>query len=643
MINLDGKVKIMDFGLAKVGKGTQVTKIGSTVGTIAYMSPEQAKGEELDNRTDIWSFGIVLYEMITGKQPFRGDYDQAVIYSILNEEPELEDNVSAKLKSIIIKALSKNINDRFQSITEMLTDLRGELKNIDYSKVDHVSMHTSDLQAKNVRSKKKPRRYFITASIIVVLVAVIGYLVFFRQEAVIDSIAALPLVNVNADPNTEYLTDGITESIINSLSQLPNLRVTPRSTAFRYKGKDIDLKEVGNTLNVQTVLTGRLVQHGDKLNIQIELIDIAKESQLWGAQYDRKLTDLITVQEEIVREVSSKLQPGLTGKEKRKLLSSSATNSEAYQLYLKGRYLTSEWTFESVTKGLEYLKKAVEIDPNFALGYAGLGKAYYDGTGNNYSHLEGMPKARESLVKALYLDDNLLEAHLYLAVIKMFYDWDWEGASKEFERTLELEPGNAEALAWHSWYIFYVMNRPEDALVEAQKVLSIDPLSQIANLTVGRFLQETGRYDEAIRHHLNMIEFNLLETYAELRVADCYVSKNMYNEALNHINHQIEKNGHTQDILVTLGWALGKMGNKSEALKVRNELLAMATKKYVRPLWLAVIDIASGEIDRAFDELQKAYEQRDEIFVGMYYWRYFGPIRNDPRFKNLAKKVGLPE
>jgi TolB-like protein/tRNA A-37 threonylcarbamoyl transferase component Bud32 len=498
-----GHAKVLDFGLAKLvperhaaaeavpamltteTAPEQLTSPGAAVGTVAYMSPEQALGQELDARTDLFSFGVVLYEMSTGVLPFRGTTSAATFNAILNSAPtapvRINPDLPGELERVINKALEKDRKLRYQNASDMRTDFQRLKRDSDSGK--------SVVTATEATAQRKPllkHRSILLAALAVILVAlgVGAYIYLGRSGEAIDSIAVLPFVNVSGDPNAEYLCDGIPESLINSLTQLPNLRVVPRNMTFRYKGKEVDAQKIGKDLNVRSILMGRIFQRGDSLNVQTELVDVLKVSQLWGAQYNRKLADILTVQEEITKEISDKLRLRLTGEEQKLLTKRSTENTEAYQLYLKGRYCWNQKTEEAYKRGIQYFNQATERDPGFALAYVGLADCYNSlGTLGYLAPRDAYPKAKAAAIKALKLDENLAEAYNSLAVVAFRYDWNWQEAEREFKRAIELNPNYALA---HLFYGMYLdcMGRFEEGLLECNRARELEPLSFNINTRV---------------------------------------------------------------------------------------------------------------------------------------------------------------
>ena len=446
----EGKVKVLDFGLAKAfAEDTETsdpinsptlsmaaTMYGVILGTAAYMSPEQARGKAVDRRTDIWAFGCVLHELLTAKQAFRGETTQDTIAAVLGREPDwqaLPPATPRRIRDLLRRCLQKDAQRRLRDFG----DVRIEIEE---------ASTTATLQPWRFRRAVVG----IAAVVLIISLAAAGWFYRFAERGeTIDSVAVLPFVNTSGNPDTEYLSDGLADSLINSLSQVPKLRVTPRSTVFRYKGQVVDPQKIGRDLNVGAVLTGRVVQRGDVLIIGTELLDVAHESQLWGEQYNRKLTDVLVVQEDIANAISEKLRLKLSGKEQQQLNKSYTVNPEAYQGYLKGRYWWNKRTEEGFRKGIEYFQQAIAKDPTYALAYSGLADCYsllavYD----IVSPREAYPEAKEAALKALEIDDTLAEAHTSLGFVKTNYDWDWSGGEREYQRAIELNPSYATAHQW---------------------------------------------------------------------------------------------------------------------------------------------------------------------------------------------------
>jgi TolB-like protein/Tfp pilus assembly protein PilF len=463
---------------------------------------------------------------------------------------------------------------------------------------------------------------------------------FARSRGRIESIAVLPFVNTSGDPDVEYLSDGITEGIINGLSQLPQMRVLARSTVFHYKGHDADPQKAGHDLAVRAVLAGTLARHGEDVRVQTELIDVSNGSRLWGEQYDRKLSDMATVQQEVVRDISDKLRLRLSGEDRNKLRRQSTESWEAYDLYLRGRYYWNKFNKESMEKAIGYFQQAIDKDPNYALAYAGLADAYHE-LSYSYPPREVMPKAKAAATKALELDDSVAEAHAALGWVKWSYDWDWGGAEKEFQRAIELSPNYAIA---HGMYALYLdsMSRVDEATAQHKRAQGIEPLSLILNTNAGESLYEARRYDQAIEQYRKTLEIdgNFATVHADLAAA--YERKGMYREAIAEWQKSLIADGDSQ-IAAAIGQAYSKSGYKGALQAWLDHLNNPSDHVYVSPLFIATIYARLGESDRAFEWLAKACQERDNDIVFLRVEPSLDSLHSDPRYAELVRTIGFPQ
>ncbi len=622
MVRRDGYAKLLDFGLAKLseavsGEGVAaaatfkpVTTPGTVVGTIHYLSPEQAAGRSVDHRTDLFSMGCVLYEMATGEVAFTGESFLEVLHKITSEQPRpvrvVDTSAPPELERIVEKCLAKDPNERYQHGDELAVDLRR-------------LMRTGD---SGVRTDEKvsarPR----------------------RRGKSIDSLAILPLTNASADPDAEYLSDGITESLINSLSQLPKLRVMERSTAFRYKGQQPDPQTVGRELKVGAVLMGRVVQRGEALIIQADLVDAVDGSQLWGEQYNRRLSDIFAVQEEIAKEISAKLMLRLTGEEKQRLTKRHTENTEAYQLYLKGRYYWNKRTEEALKKGIEYFQQAIAKDPGYALAYAGLSDSYSVlGYYNYLPPKEAYSRAKGAAAKALEIDDTLAEAHASLANLR-HYDWNWSKAERELKRAIELNPNYATA---HHWYGLHLeeMGQFDRAMAEMRRAQELDPLSLIIGTAMGGSFYFARQYDQAIEQLQKTLELDPNFSWAHYLAAWAYEQKGMYEEAVTALKNALTLRGGSPEILARLGHTYAKSGRRDEAMEILDELHDLSKQGHVSSYDVAVIHVGLGDLDQAFALLERAYVERSSRLVYLNVDPLFDCLRSDPRFADLVRRLGL--
>ncbi|HSY30926.1 MAG TPA: winged helix-turn-helix domain-containing protein [Verrucomicrobiae bacterium] len=490
-------------------------------------------------------------------------------------------------------------------------------------------------------------RTAVSIAAVVLLVASLAATGWFykwpgRGGEKIDSLAVLPFLNSTADPNTEYLSDGITESLINSLSQLPNLRVTSRDSFFRYKGKETDPQTVGREFGVRAIFKGRVTQRGDTLNISVELINARDSSHIWGQQYDRKLADMVALREEIAREMASALRVRLTGAEEKRLTKSYTTNPEAYQDYLKGHYWLKKRTEEGFSKGIEYFRQAIAKDPSYALAYAGLSDAYCTlADFGLVSGKDGYLKAKDAALKALELDDTLAEAHSALALIKSSYDWDWSGADREVRRAIELNPSYVDAHRLHA-VVLWQTGRLDEAIAETKRTLVLDPLSLPNNLTLGIEFFLARQYDRAIEQEGKLLELdpNFILAYYFRGVS--YVKKSMYTEAMGQFEKGISISPANIVALTGLGYGYAVTGKRVEAQKVLDKMNDISKQKHVSAVFMAKIYAGLQDKEKAFEWLEKAYEDRSIVSVGFVKTNpMFDPLRSDPRFIDLLRRTNL--
>ncbi len=668
-ISKRGQAKILDFGLAKLAPQPQavgaihesplhemstatmdeahLTSPGTALGTVAYMSPEQALGQELDPRTDLFSFGVLLYEMATGTLPFRGTTSAALFDSILHKAPaapvRLNPELPAELERIILKALEKDRDTRFQSAAEMRADLKRLKRETESARVMAASgVLPAAFEKRPWWSKKWAMLGTATIALVALAVAA-SFLLRGPRTAPIESVAVLPFTNATADPDAEYLSDGITESLIDSLSQFSKLRVMARSTVFRYKGKDVDPEKAGHELNVGAVLTGRVTRRGENLTISADLVNVSDGSEMWGERYNRKLADAQAVEQEIAREISDRLRLKLTPADQQRLVNRQTANPEAYHLYLKGRYHWNKRSPEGVKKGLEYFQQAIEKDPSYALAYAGVADCYTVGSGI-YLRLpsrEAYPRGKVAATKALEIDDTLAEAHTSLAAIKQEYDWDWKGAAKEFERALELNPSYATA---HQWYAEYLraLGRHDESMAEMKRALDLDPLSLIINTSLGWSFLYARQYDQAINQCRKTLEMEPDFMNAHLCLAQAYLLEGQGEEATLELQKLATLGGAASEKVARIRQAYKRAGLNGLWRWQLEDLDEKSRREYVSPALFAQAYAQLGEKDQAYRWLEKAYEERDAALAYLKTWPFWDPLRSDPRYKDLLRRVGLP-
>jgi serine/threonine protein kinase/tetratricopeptide (TPR) repeat protein len=658
-VTVRGQAKILDFGLAKVpekspstasaGMSTldaseaHLTSPGTTLGTVAYMSPEQVKGKELDTRTDLFSFGVVLYEMATGVLPFRGDTSGVIFESILNRAAtpavRLNPDIPPKLEEIINKALEKDRDVRCQSAADLRADLKRLRRDAESGQIA--------TRSSAVALQRKPwwQLWATSAGTVMLVATLIWSLMNFHSSKGIDSIAVLPFVNTAGDPNVEYLSDGVTEGIINSLSQLRQLRVMAPSTVFHYKGRDADPQKIGYDLKVRAVLTGTFVQHGNVVRVQAELVDARNGAELWGEHYEKTLADMAAVQQEIARDISDKLRLRLTSEERGRLNKLATGNAEAYDFYLKGRYYWNKRTPDSLKKAHELFIQAIDKDPHFALAYAGLADTYT--LLSNYFVMpprDARPKAKMAAIKSVELDDSLGEAHTSLASSKED-EWDWNNAEKEYLRAIELNPSYATAHHWYS-VLLNKLGRLDEALREAHRALELDPLSVGISSHLGDVLSYMGQYAKAITQYRETIAIDPNFPVGHQALGDTLLSNGQYLEGFTELQqeaaalHDPKKQETANAVLETFR----KSGYRAAVLMSIRADIARSAREYVSPFSIARRYSVIGDKERTFEWLEKAYKEHDDYAP---YLKVDPDMRrllhSDPRFAELVRKVGLPQ
>jgi eukaryotic-like serine/threonine-protein kinase len=671
-----GHAKILDFGLAKVEGAEAIleaarisqmttarpsepnlTSPGSALGTVAYMSPEQARGEELDARSDLFSFGAVLYEMATGKPAFAGNTTAVIFDAILNRTPvpaaRRNPHLPPKLDEIIQKAMEKDRRLRYQSAADLLADVRRVKRDSD----SHGATVAAGPGRRSLPQARKRLVWGAAALVMVMLLAAAGWYYRSTREnqggggggEAIQSIAVLPFVNDSKDPDAEYLSDGITESLINSLSLLPRLKVMSRDSVFMYKGKETDAHAIGEALDVRAVLKGHVTQRGNMLDISVELIDARDNSHIWGQQYSRPASGIFTLQNDLAREITANLRMRLSGDEERRITRRYTANSDAYQDYMRGRFWWSRRGPDSATRSIQFFQRAIQKDPNFALAYSGLADAYSNqGTSGSTAPMDAYPKAKEAAQKALQIDDSLAEAHTSLAWVMALYDWDWTGAEKEFQRAIGLNPNYATA---HQWYgiILWNTGRLDDAMKEERRALELDPLSTIINRNVGDVFLFQHKYDQAIAQYKKTLEIDPTFGSAVNNLALAYAHKGMYPEAIAEFQKgtggaapPATGDGNSAPSPV-LTYIYAKAGRTAEAEQMLNAIQNSATRRYVPAISSARVYTALGQKDNAFEWLEKAYIERSISAQtnGIKVDPAFDPLRSDPRFADLLRRIHL--
>jgi serine/threonine protein kinase/tetratricopeptide (TPR) repeat protein len=607
-LTTDNVLKVLDFGLAKLSGLTRLTKEKMTLGTTSYMSPEQFTGEDVDQRSDIWALGVVLFEMITGEMPFRGDYEQAVMYSIMNETPKplrsLRPEVPAAVADIVGKMLSRNLNERYQTSAELIADLQSLVRRRE-SRGEDSSPDDNDL---------------------------------------LPSIAILPFTNLSADPEQEFFCDGIVEEIINALARLNGLRVVARTSAFSYKGQTIDVREIGTRLNVRTLLEGSVRKAGNSVRILVQLVNVEDGCHLWSEKFDRDLDNIFAIQDEISLAIVESLKLRLMGDERERLLGRHTENVDAHIQYLKGRYFWNKRTKEDLNRAFGFFQRAIDLDPHFSLAHAGLADYFVTMGTNNYLPLAvAMNEARKAARTALENNNQLGEAHASLAVIKTWLDWDWKGAEKAYRKALELNPSCAEARHQYS-HLLSRLARHQEAIREMKHALRLEPVSLNINACLGQVLFLARRYDDAIEQLQKTIEMDpeFYDGHSWLGMA--FLQKGLSEQALAKFEQGRAFSVIQERMNASIAYTYAVTGQENRARKLLAALQGDRSGEKTDYYLTAVVYAGLGEVDRAIADLKQAYEERSvRLFTMVKVDPLLDNLRSDPRFTDLLRAMKLTD
>jgi serine/threonine-protein kinase len=675
MLRSDGYVKVLDFGIAKLteqfhGSGASFatnrtnfleTAEGLVLGTAAYMSPEQARGAHVDGRSDVWSCGVLLYEMLSGQVPFAGGSAADVVVKVLEHEPTplagLVNGPPEEAQRIVVTALMKDPGDRYQTITQMLADLEALKQDLAFSaKLQRLNstdgssapaVHATDRRSSAtsgpVAVRVNRRSAWLLLSITVVAILAIALWLapgtLFKKD--VDSVAVLPFVNATGEPDLEYLSDGMTESLINALARLPGLSVKARSVVFRYKSKDVDPQKVASALSVKSVVSGRIERRGEGLVLSLSLVNGRDGNQVWGERYDTTFNDLVALQNDIARDIARKFKAPLSGLDERRVTKAYTTSGEAYQLYLKGRYHVQKVTLPEIQQGILYLEQATAIDPNYALAYVGLADAYRTSSAGDVPAALVLPKAKQAAEKAVQIDPSLAMAHAQLGMIAVWYDWDQRAAVRHFERALELDPDNADA---HIYYAHLLSNqgRHADAFRQAERARELDPFNTRINALEGQFLLHAGHTDEALARLQATIGLDPNHVLGHVFAAAAYIEKRMYPAAIAEARKAVDiSHGTMAHPLGLLGFALARSGDEKHAREVLDELLRASRSRYVSPYGIALIYNALGEKEATLAWLERGFEARDHKMNLLKVDPKWNNLHGDPHFENLVRRIGF--
>jgi serine/threonine protein kinase len=644
MIDKSGNAKIMDFGIARTLESKGLTDAGVMIGTPEYMSPEQVERKEADQRSDIYSMGVILYEMVTGRVPFEGETPLSVVhkhkYEVPQEPKEVNAQIPDDLNRVIMKCLEKDKEKRFLDADEVRAELADIETKLDTT--DRIIPKRKPITSKEITVTIGLKKSIIPVLVVgsVVIIAAIVWQFFLKKKPVstqvrTPSIAVMPFDDLSPQKDQEYLCDGFSESLINALTNVKDLRVPARTSSFSFREKERNIQEIGEKLNVDTVLEGSVQKSENKLRITAQLINVADESLLWSEQYDRNMDDIFAIQDEISLSIVDKLRVNLLGEERAKLVKRHTKDMGAYDLYLKGRYLQNREDPERVIEAKECFEQAISRDPNFAAAYAGLASTFW--MIDFQSDLEigvAALKAREAAEKALALDDNSSEAHTAMGVIYEIFDWNWEKAEQEFRRAIELNPNSMEAHHEYSLLLSRV-GRFEEAQFEMRLTQELDPLSYVARGGVIEVYLWSRQYDRIIE------EFPIEETCDHSAyIGLAYVQGKMYEEALMFLEPCLAHVGGVPTFLGTLAYVYGISGKGDKARELIEKLKGKVRQANVSYA-IAWSYSGLGEIEQALVWLERAYEEHSPMFINLKVDPRFDSVRSDPRFKALLKKVGL--
>jgi len=647
IVTRDGVAKVVDFGLAKLATQTQLTKTGTTVGTVRYMSPEQATGGAVDHRTDIWSLGVMLYEMLAGTPPFRGEVEPAMVYSIINEDPkpvtETRKGIPVALEDIIEKALAKDPTKRFATMAEFLAALETQR--------DQITLGIKERKFTAIRKLKRRKRLSATiAAVLVVGIAAILTQVFYTRSMAIDSVAVLPFVNLSGDESQEYYSDGMTEALINELQQVSALKVISRTSVMQFKHTNKSLPEIARALNVDAVVEASVLRDGDNVRITAQLMRANPEEQVWADSYTRDAADVLALHSRVAKAIAERIQVTVTPEQVAQLASARPVNTEAYEAYLIGISLVHKWTRNEVERGIGYLQQAVERDPDYAPAHAGLATAYVFSTtigGGWRSPDEVVEKARAEAKRALELDGSLAEAHVALGTVNMLFDWDFERAEREDLRAMELDPGLADARIMYSFMLRRLGGRQryDEALSQLETALKTDPLNPFVRAHVVwtcLAFGDTARVREECQKLLDLNPEPVLQTQGIIPLSFVALQAGRVEEGLAGLERCVEITDRQHpDMLAFLGGAYQMVGRHEDAVGILNELTALAKTRYVSPALFADLYASMGNIDAAFEALERAYKLRCSYLVAISGLK--AQLGSDPRWDDLVKRIGLPD
>jgi eukaryotic-like serine/threonine-protein kinase len=678
-----GHAKVLDFGLAKVtspiSSSSQIasattltgsfdephlTSPGTTLGTVAYMSPEQVRAKELDARSDLFSIGVVLYEMATGTLPFRGESSGVISHEILDRDPvpavRLNPDLPLKLEDIINKALEKDRDLRYQHAADMRTDLKRVKREMESRQgVPAISGSVAVARESGIQGAQQPspasvavlpvgtqkasaRKYWVTAGAVLLLAMAAAGIWYWHAKAgtpQIESIAVIPFASAGGNADADFLSDGLTESLIDSLVHVPQLKVKSRSSVFRYKGKELDVQKAGKELAVDALLTGSILQHGDTIQVSADLTNVQDNTEIWGERYERKASDIISLQQQIAGDIADKLRSKLSGMEKRQVTKQGTQNAEAYQLYVKGRYYWNKRTNADIKSAISYFNQAIDKDPGYAVAYAGLADAYNVLADYGGDPSEVIPKSNAAAEKALELDPTLARPHADLGYNKMSYDWDFSGGEAEFRKAFALDPSDATAHQWFAEMLSSIGGRAQESIDEANRARQLDPLSPVIAVVQGSVYTKDRQFDKAIEICKKVVADNPIFSRAFACLGSAYWGEQKYADAYQEFRTEAQLTGDKD-------WtAAFRAGGREEGL--REDIERLATQRKAKtggsPYVIAQCYAQLGDREHAFEWLNTAYEEHDIALIHLRTNFDFDSLRSDPRYADLVRKIGLPQ
>jgi serine/threonine-protein kinase len=639
VVTRDGVVKILDFGVAKLAGQTKLTRTGATVGTVSYMSPEQARGEDTTAGSDVFSLGCVMYEMLTGKNPFAAEHDAAALYRIMNIEPEpvqkSRDDVPAELQRVVDTALQKGVPDRYQNAAELAADLDGS--------------GNGGRNPGNPRRTKAHRRWrMVSIASVSLLLLVTGYFAFTRVFSPAPgpdnkaSIAVLPFVNLSSDPDNEYFSDGITEDLIHALARINDLRVLSRTSAFQFKGRALDVREIGRKLGVGTVLEGTVRIAGDQLVITANLIDVENGLEIWSDRFEKQISNVFAIQSQIATTIADKMHVHLVDGGQTQLVERHTDNIDAYTLYLRGRYQWNIRTPEALERAASLFEQSAEFDTNYALAWAGLADVYLMMA--NYSTFPAdslFLLAESAALRALNIDDRLAEAHASYAMINFVFRWDYDKAERAYRRAVELQPSYATAHHWYAMFLAF-MGRPDEAIDEINLALSCDPVSLIINSAVGLVLYFAGDYDAAIEQCYKTLELDPEFVPAQTTLGRAYSQKGMYADAAAWLEKAIEIAGPRPNTLGLLGYVYAKSGQRARAEEILSGLQSPERRIRTEFLDMVMVYVGLGDMDNALEWVAQIRNQHSFEILLMQADPALSDLRNTTKYEQTMASIGFP-